>query len=137
MSLSKPDQSGPPPKKRKVDRENRSFQQRWEEEYFFTHDREADKPVCLVCGFTPTVKKEFNLRRHYSKLHEAQLKVPTISQAERLAKLFDLKLKFMNSKQQADDAGTSSQSHSNVSIYPRLHPHSGERVLVFCVTAAS
>ncbi|XP_052131369.1 general transcription factor II-I repeat domain-containing protein 2A-like [Frankliniella occidentalis] len=75
MSFSKPKPSNagedaPPPKLRKVDRENRTFQMRWEEEYFFTLDPETDKPVCLVCREPCSVKKEFNLRRHYTRIHE-------------------------------------------------------------------
>lgn len=49
--------------KRKVDAENRGFQDRWEAEYMFTEVK--GKPVCLVCGDSVSVMKEYNLRRHY------------------------------------------------------------------------
>ncbi|KAE8749157.1 hypothetical protein FOCC_FOCC004064 [Frankliniella occidentalis] len=97
-------EDAPPPKLRKVDRENRSFQIRWEEEYFFTLDVEADKPVCLVCRELCSVKKEFNLKRHYTRQHEAEYK--NLKPDERVAKVFTLKTEFLASKQkQADEAG--------------------------------
>ncbi|KAK3931734.1 General transcription factor II-I repeat domain-containing protein 2 [Frankliniella fusca] len=109
MSLSKPSRSAaavdtPPPKLRKVDRENRTFQMRWEEEYLFTLDAEADRPVCLVCGELCSVKKEFNLRRHYTRQHEEVFK--NMQHDERVAKVFHLKTEFLASKQkQAGPAG--------------------------------
>uniref|UniRef100_A0A8K9WVF7 SPIN-DOC-like zinc-finger domain-containing protein n=1 Tax=Oncorhynchus mykiss TaxID=8022 RepID=A0A8K9WVF7_ONCMY len=53
--------------KRKVDTENRGFQTRWESEYMFT--KVAGKPVCLLCGESVAVLKEYNLRRHYETKH--------------------------------------------------------------------
>ena len=53
--------------KRKVDTENRGFQTRWESEYMFTEV--AGKPVCLLCGESVAVLKEYNLRRHYETKH--------------------------------------------------------------------
>ena len=49
--------------KRKVDAENRRFQTRWEAEYMFTEVK--GKPVCLLCGESLAVMKEYNLRRHH------------------------------------------------------------------------
>ena len=49
--------------KRKVDSENRGFQARWEAEYMFTEVK--GKPICLLCGDSVSVMKEYNLRRHY------------------------------------------------------------------------
>uniref|UniRef100_A0A8K9Y6G0 SPIN-DOC-like zinc-finger domain-containing protein n=1 Tax=Oncorhynchus mykiss TaxID=8022 RepID=A0A8K9Y6G0_ONCMY len=53
--------------KRKVDTENRGFQTRWESEYMFT--KVAGKPVCLLCGESVAVLKEYNLRLHYETKH--------------------------------------------------------------------
>jgi len=54
--------------KRKVDSENRGFQDRWESEYMFTSI--SGKPVCLVCGSGVAIIKEYNIRRHYETKHQ-------------------------------------------------------------------
>ena len=41
--------------KRKVNQENRGFQERWEAEYMFTEVK--GKPVCLVCRAEVAVMK--------------------------------------------------------------------------------
>uniref|UniRef100_A0A8C5R3N4 SPIN-DOC-like zinc-finger domain-containing protein n=1 Tax=Leptobrachium leishanense TaxID=445787 RepID=A0A8C5R3N4_9ANUR len=56
------------PKQRKVDGENRSFNPRWEVDYYFIRNR--DKPQCLVCSQTLAVCKEYNVKRHYYSQHE-------------------------------------------------------------------
>jgi hypothetical protein len=42
-------------KKRKVDSECRSFQERWTENYFFIERKR--KPVCFICLYTVSVVK--------------------------------------------------------------------------------
>ncbi|XP_076804676.1 general transcription factor II-I repeat domain-containing protein 2-like [Clavelina lepadiformis] len=54
--------------KRKVSEENREFNSTWEERYFFANSN--GKPQCLVCLQVISVPKEFNLKRHYSTMHE-------------------------------------------------------------------
>ncbi|XP_074045122.1 LYR motif-containing protein 9 isoform X1 [Macrotis lagotis] len=56
-----------PTKKRKVDAEGRSFQEKWTNDYFFVEVK--GKPVCLVCGNALAVMKKANLERHYSSKH--------------------------------------------------------------------
>ena len=58
--------------KRKVDFESRAFQNRWEAEYMFIDI--AGKPVCLICGGSVAVIREFNLKRHYETKHLEKLK---------------------------------------------------------------
>ncbi|XP_074050066.1 general transcription factor II-I repeat domain-containing protein 2A-like isoform X2 [Macrotis lagotis] len=58
-------------KKRKVDTEGRSFQEKWTNDYFFVEVK--GKPMCLVCGNALAVMKKANLERHYSSKH-AELK---------------------------------------------------------------
>ncbi|XP_059570183.1 general transcription factor II-I repeat domain-containing protein 2B isoform X2 [Alligator mississippiensis] len=77
-------------KKRKIDEENRRFQERWEVDYMFTEHN--GKPQCLVCLRVLSVQKEFNLRRHYQTLHEEKYK--EYSGDLRLAVVTDLKNKF-------------------------------------------
>ncbi|XP_016061495.1 PREDICTED: general transcription factor II-I repeat domain-containing protein 2B-like isoform X1 [Miniopterus natalensis] len=57
-------------KKRKVDAECRSFQEKWTNDYFFVEVK--GKPVCLVCGSALAVMEKANLEHHYSSKH-AQL----------------------------------------------------------------
>lgn len=54
-------------KKRKVDAECRSFQEKWTHDYFFVEVK--GKPVCLVCGDALAVMKKANLERHCSTKH--------------------------------------------------------------------
>lgn len=56
------------PKKKKVDAECRIFNNNWTLSYLFTDLN--GKPLCLVCGITIAVMKEFNLRRHYDSHHK-------------------------------------------------------------------
>ena len=54
-------------KKRKIDLEERIFNNRWNEEYFFIE--KGTKALYLICKDAVSIFKEFNLKRHYdSKL---------------------------------------------------------------------
>jgi hypothetical protein len=53
--------------KRKIENENRTYQERWECEYLITNNNE--KLQCLVCVQFLSVPTEFNLKRHYLSLH--------------------------------------------------------------------
>jgi hypothetical protein len=54
-------------KRRKIENENRTYQERWECEYLITNNN--GKLQCLVCVQVLSVPKEFNLKRHYSSPH--------------------------------------------------------------------
>lgn len=54
-------------KKRKIANENRIFQEKWEELYFFTEINHTIQ--CLICQQTLAVPKEYNVRRHYETKH--------------------------------------------------------------------
>lgn len=57
-------------KKRKLETENRMYQERWENEYFITNH--MNKLQCLICMQILSVPKEYNVKRHYSTLHECK-----------------------------------------------------------------
>ena len=59
-------------KKRKLTEENRSFQPGGKNGYFITNKN--GKLQCLVCIEVLSVPKKFNLKRHYTYLHEDKLK---------------------------------------------------------------
>ncbi|XP_056135376.1 general transcription factor II-I repeat domain-containing protein 2-like [Lampris incognitus] len=56
--------------KRKVDKEYRQFQERWEAEYLFCELKQ--KPACLVCQESLAVFKEHNIRRAFERKHGEQ-----------------------------------------------------------------
>jgi hypothetical protein len=60
-------------KKRKVDAEYRSLQEKWTNDYSFVEVK--GKPVCLVCGDALAVMKKANLERHYSSKHALESQV--------------------------------------------------------------
>ena len=60
-------------KKRKIESENRAYQERWEKEYLVSNN--IGKLQCLVCFQTIGVSKEYNnVKRHYTTLHESKFK---------------------------------------------------------------
>jgi len=58
--------------KRKIEDENRKFQEKWEEMYFF--HKVKDRIQCLICHQTVAAAKEFNLKRHYNTTHHQKFK---------------------------------------------------------------
>ena len=56
-------------KKRKIDGENRQFNDEWAFRYFM--DTFNGKLVCLLCRESLSVMKEFNCKRHYETKHAA------------------------------------------------------------------
>jgi hypothetical protein len=58
-------------KKRKLDYENRVFNNDWENKYYFIEIN--GKPMCLLCNETVSALKEYNIRRHY-ETHKIKFK---------------------------------------------------------------
>ena len=75
--------------KQKVNAENRGFQARWEAEYMFTEVK--GKPVCLLCGESVAVMKEYNLRRHRETSKKHTEKDKNMDTEQRLKKVEELK----------------------------------------------
>lgn len=55
-------------KKRKIEEEHRSFQEKWEVQYFCIQLK--NKIVCLICRNSIAVCKEYNIKRHYDTNHK-------------------------------------------------------------------
>ena len=89
--------------KRKVDFENRGFQDRWEAQYMFAH-------VCLLCGDSVVVMKEYNIKRHYETKHHDKYK--HLDTTQRLQKVEELKRSLVS--QQAMFTKAKSQSEAAV-----------------------
>ena len=82
-------------KKRQIAEENRVFQEKWEDLYFFTEVN--GKIQCLVCQQTIAVAKEYNIRRHYDTFHRE--KFDGIKGKMREDKIHQLKASFAKQRQ--------------------------------------
>ena len=72
-------------KRRTIAEENRSFQNRREDEYFVVQQREIC--ICLLCDLVITVMKKSNVCKHYSLKHknmDARYSHGTESRSEKL-----------------------------------------------------
>lgn len=76
--------------KRKIDIENRSYKESWESDYLIANNN--GKLQCLVCMNIVSVPKEYNVRRHYTTMHEN--KYATYTNESRRALVADLKKKL-------------------------------------------
>jgi len=76
--------------KRKIDIENRSYKESWESDYLIANNN--GKLQCLVCMNIVSVPKEYNVRRHYTTMHEK--KYATYTNESRRALVADLKKKL-------------------------------------------
>ena len=94
--------------KRKVDFENRGFQDKWEAQYMFADVK--GKAVCLLCGDSVAVIKEYNIKRHYEMKHHDKYK--HLDTTQRLQKVEELKRSLVS--QQAMFTKAKSQSEAAV-----------------------
>lgn len=78
------------PVKRKIDSENRIYKESWESDYLIANNN--GKLQCLVCMNVVSVPKEYNVRRHYTTVHEN--KYATYTNESRRALVADLKKKL-------------------------------------------
>ena len=62
-------------KQRKVDAENRQFNQEWTDKWLFVLPVGGMKPMCLICNATVAVVKSSSLKRHYETTHKARFDV--------------------------------------------------------------
>jgi len=92
-------------KKRHIQDEDRTFQKRWTEKFFFVEHEE--KAMCLICKQKVAVMKDCNLKRHCQKNHATY---HSLCEHQRLAKIEKLQkavvsqqsmFKKMNEKSQA------------------------------------
>ena len=53
--------------KRTIDEECRAFNESWAIKYFFVVFK--SKPMCVICNEIVSIKKEYNIKRHYDTKH--------------------------------------------------------------------
>lgn len=57
-------------KRRKLDNENRQFNDKWTDEFaFIMPPHTSSKPLCLICQMTIAACKVANIKRHYDTKH--------------------------------------------------------------------
>ena len=62
-------------KKRKLSEEDRTFNAKWELDYFISNNN--NKIQCLICMKVLSVSKEYYVKRHYTSLHEENIYTDT------------------------------------------------------------
>ena len=102
-------------KRRKIDDENRQFNPKWTDDYFFILPSHAKaKPFCLICQTSPvSVCKVDNVRRHFDGKHAAKYNAdyPTgstarRSQIEKLKKSYDSSTTIITTAATAQEKAT-------------------------------
>lgn len=98
--------------KRKIESENRAYKNSWEFDYLITMNNR--KLQCLVCMQVVSVPKEYNVKRHYSTIHES--KYENYKEEARRILIGDLKSKL---KQQTGmfQKRSQDQTHSLYASY--------------------
>lgn len=86
--------------------ENRSFLDRWEEEYLFIYVK--DRPVCLVCGVNVAITKEYNIRRHYETKHHDKYK--DLDMTQRRQKVEEMKRSLVSQQNMFKKATSQSEA---------------------------
>ena len=99
-------------KKRKVEDENRLFQEKWENSYFVTNVR--DKIHCVICLQHIAVCKEYNVHIHYNSLHREQY--DALSGKVREEKLEQPKFSFAQQRNLCTNSNKSSKDLAKVSF---------------------
>lgn len=77
--------------KRKITDENRSFQEKWEEEFCFISGYKEGTAICLLCRETVVGIKRYNLFRHYTSKHSSFTEAFPLESMERKNKIIHLK----------------------------------------------
>jgi ribosomal protein S18 acetylase RimI-like enzyme len=83
-------------KRRKVDVENRTFNEKWESDYLFVDFN--GKPQCLVCSQVMSVMKEYNIRHHYETTAKHKDKYNSVTGEACSRLISDLKSKLKRQK---------------------------------------
>ncbi|XP_045779766.1 general transcription factor II-I repeat domain-containing protein 2-like [Maniola jurtina] len=78
--------------KRKIADENRSFQEKWEDEFCFISGHKEGTAICLICRETVVGIKRYNLFRHYTSKHSSFTEAFPLESNERKNKVAHLKL---------------------------------------------
>uniref|UniRef100_A0A9J8DFF8 SPIN-DOC-like zinc-finger domain-containing protein n=1 Tax=Cyprinus carpio carpio TaxID=630221 RepID=A0A9J8DFF8_CYPCA len=103
-------------KKRKVDSENRAFNQEWTDSYMFILPTGSSKPVCLICSETVAIIKSGNVKRHYETKHKSFDQTYPLKSALRAQKINDLKAQYDRSSRILTHSFTAQQRANECSL---------------------
>lgn len=116
-------QKSMPSKKRKVDAENRMFNDEWTLSYFFIEHFE--RSVCLICQETVAVKKVSNIKRHYETRHANYSNYTGKARQDEIARLrksFSKQSSFFNRVVEESDRNTRASYEVSKLIAERMKP---------------
>lgn len=102
--------------KRKVDIENRRFNDEWTDKYLFILPPSSTKPMCLKCLQSIAVLKHVNVKRHYETSHSSFERDYPPNSAERTAKIKELKISYEYSRKKICTALTEQQKATECSL---------------------
>ncbi|CAH2099409.1 unnamed protein product [Euphydryas editha] len=81
--------------KRKIGEENRSYQEKWEDEFCFISGHKEGTAICLICRETVVGIKWYNLFRHHKSKRSSFTEIFPLESNERKNKVANLKLKVV------------------------------------------
>ena len=126
-------------KVRKVDLENRKFNEKWTSSYFFVES--GNSALCLLCNQSITTIKEFNLKRHFDSKHGFGIK--SLSEEQKLKKIESLKESVTRQKNLFTKQDTTAKAATLVSyeiahiIAKKKKPFSDGDYIKECLSAFS
>jgi len=103
-------------KKRKVDSENRAFNQEWTDSFMFILPTGSSKPVCLICSETVAIIKSGNVKRHYETKHKSFDQTYPLKSVLRAQKINDLKAQYDRSSRILTHSFTAQQRANECSL---------------------
>lgn len=103
-------------KKRKVDTENRRFQDEWTDQYMFILPAASSKPLCLICSETVALIKSGNIKRHYESKHRSFEETYPQKSAVRAQKITELRAQYDRSARVLTHSFTGQQRANECSL---------------------
>ena len=103
-------------KKRKVDSENRAFNEEWTDLYMFILPTGSSKPVCLICCETVALIKSGNVKCHYVTKHSEFEKTYPCQSALRAQKITELRAQYERSTRMISHSFTAQQRANECSL---------------------
>ena len=100
-------------KKRKVNSENRTFNQQWTDYYMVILPTGSSKAVCLICA---AIIKSGNVKRHYETKHKSFVQTYPLKSEPRAQKINDLRAQYDRSTRILTHSFTAQQRANQCSL---------------------
>lgn len=128
-------------KKRKIEEENRTFQDDWEHDFFFVRGKKEGSAMCLLCREVIMGNKRYNLHRHYTTVHaNFESKYPSKSKI-RKEKLLSLKKSVSLEQKTLFNAVTKNELTTKASylvteiLAKKMKPFTDAEIVKDCIVA--